>query len=154
WDARTGELRARLISTFDGNWLAMTPDGLFAASGRGADQVLSLVRGFDVTTIGQVRQSLFNPDLVRVALAGDPDGQVREAAKVINLEKVVDSGPAPAVAITSHREGSQSSSELITMVARVTDMGKGIGRIEWRVNDITAAVTANPRVSERDYSVM
>jgi hypothetical protein len=32
----------------------------------------------------------------------DPAGEVQEAANVINLEKVLDSGPAPIVAITSH----------------------------------------------------
>jgi hypothetical protein len=70
--------------------------------------MVGVVRGFDVTIIGQVHQSLFNPDLVREALAGDQAGEVREAAKVMNLEKVVDSGPAPAVAITSHPQASHS----------------------------------------------
>ena len=49
----------------------------------------------EVTTIGQVYQSLFNPDLVREALAGDPDGEVKRAAEVISLEKVLDAGPPP-----------------------------------------------------------
>ncbi len=57
--------------------------------------MLAIVRGLEVTTIGQVYQSLFNPDLVREALARDLNHEVEEAAKVINLDKVLDSGPAP-----------------------------------------------------------
>jgi hypothetical protein len=130
----------------------ITPAGFFSASGKGADDILSLVRGFDVTTIGQVHQSLFNPDLVREALAGDPDGEVRGAAKVMNLEKVVDSGPAPVVAITSHPQGSQSSTDLVTIAARISDKGRGIGRIEWRVNGVTVAVAAKPPSSGPGYT--
>jgi hypothetical protein len=46
-----------------------------------------------------VYQSLFNPDLVREALAGDPDGEVKRAAEFTSLDKVLDAGPPPAVAI-------------------------------------------------------
>jgi len=101
----------------------------------------------------QVHQSLFNPDLVREALAADPAGEVRAAASVVNLDKVLDSGPAPPVAIASHPHESQSTSELATVQARVIDRGKGIGRIEWRVNGITVAVAAKPKGSGPDYSL-
>ena len=79
-----------------GDRLAMTAAGFFTGCTRG-EQLLGIVRGLELTDIDQLHQSLFNPDLVREALAGDPDGEVREAAKVINLEKVVDSGPAPVL---------------------------------------------------------
>ncbi len=69
-------------------------EGFFAASHRDTD-MLAIVRGIEVTTIGQVHQSLFNPDLVREALAGDPDGEVKRAAEVVSLEKVLDAGPRP-----------------------------------------------------------
>jgi WD40 repeat protein len=151
WNVATGELKVTLLAAPRGEWVAITPDGFFGTSGKGAEDTLSIVRGFDVTTIEQVHQSLFNPDLVREALAGDPDGEVRKAAKVINLEKVLDSGPAPAVAITSHPKSSRSSSDLVTLQARVTDRGKGIGRIEWRVNGITAAVVNKPAGEGPDY---
>ena len=109
--------------------------------------------GLEVTTIGQVHQSLFNPDLVREALAGDPDGEVKRAAEVINLEKVLDAGPPPAVAITSHAPGSHSGTDLVTVAARITDRGKGIGRIEWRVNGVTAGVMSAPAGPGPDYEV-
>jgi hypothetical protein len=100
-----------------------------------------------------VHQSLFNPDLVREVLAGDPSSEVLEAVKVINLEKVVDSGPAPFVAIASPAESSQSASDLATVTARIEDRGKGVGRVEWRVNGVTAAVLAKPPGSGPSYTV-
>jgi hypothetical protein len=60
--------------------------------------------------------------------------------KIMNLEKVLDSGPAPEVEISSHTHGSKSVSDLVTVSARIKDRGKGIGRIEWRVNGITVGV--------------
>ena len=152
WRADTGELLATLIASRQGEWLTMTPRGFFASSRRDPD-LLAVVRGLEVTTIGQVHQSLFNPDLVREALAGDPDGEVRRAAEIVSLEKVLDSGPAPAVEIVSHEPGSQSTSDLVTVAAHITDRGKGIGRIEWRVNGITVGVAGVPAGAGREYEV-
>jgi WD40 repeat protein/uncharacterized caspase-like protein len=143
WDAATGAQLTLLTGGRDGGWLAMTPAGFFASSGS-VNELLALVQGFKVTTIGQVHQSLFNPDLVREALAGDLGGEAKEAAKVINLEKVLDSGPAPGVTIISFSEGSQSATDLVTVVVRIDDRGKGVGRVEWRVNGVTAAVAQGP----------
>jgi hypothetical protein len=36
------------------------------------------------------------------------------------------------------------TNDLVPVTARITDAGKGIGRIEWRVNGITVAVVAGP----------
>jgi WD40 repeat protein len=152
WNLQSGEELADLLSSRDGEALVITPSGFFAGSSKGAD-MLGLVRGFEVSTIGQVHQSLFNPDLVREALAGDPDNEVKHAAEVINLDKVVDSGPPPLVEIISHPPTSKSNADLVTLVARFKDRGKGIGRIEWRVNGITTGVTNPPAGSGPDYEV-
>ena len=93
------------------------------------------------------------PNLVRGALAGDPDGEVKRAAEVVNLKKVLDAGPPPSVAITSHEPGRHSSNDLITLTARITDRGKGVGRIEWRINGVTAAVVSAPAQPGPDYTV-
>jgi hypothetical protein len=129
----------------------MKPSGFFAGWGD-AGELLSVVRGLELTQVGQVHQSLFNPDLLREGLVGDPNREVQQAAKVINLEKIVDSGPATVVVITSLPQ-AQSSLDLITLQALVTDRGKGIGRIEWRVKGITAAVAAKPASAGSDYQV-
>jgi hypothetical protein len=76
-----------------------------------------------------------------------------EAAKVVNLDKVIDSGPAPRVGIVSPAEGSQSPSDLVTVSARIEDRGKGVGRIEWRVNGITAVVGAKPAGPGPEYTL-
>jgi hypothetical protein len=116
----------------------MTHAGFFAAGRRGG-ALLSIVRGLEVTLIDQVHQSLFNPDLLREALAGDPVGEVRDAS--MNLRRVLDSGPAPTVAVKSL---SRSGPDLAMATASIIDNGSGIGRIEWRVNGITAAVKNSP----------
>jgi hypothetical protein len=87
--------------------------------------LVAVVRGVEGYEIGQLWHSLFNPDLVREGLAGDPSGEVRQAANVANLEKVVSSGPPPGLAIASPAEGSQSPADLITVTARIEDQGFG-----------------------------
>jgi WD domain, G-beta repeat len=143
WNAVTGEELVRMMASPAGEWTTMTRDGFFSSSHRDTE-MLAIVRGLGITTIGQVHQSLFNPDLVREALAGDTGGELAEAAKVIGLEQVLASGPAPSVAIVSPADGGQSTAELTTVTARIEDRGKGVGRIEWRVKGITAAAAAGP----------
>jgi WD40 repeat protein len=143
---------ARLVATAQNDWVAITPAGFFSGSSEGG-RVLGIVRGLEVTSTEQVHQSLFNPDLVREALAGDPIGEARNAAKLINLEKVIDSGPAPVVEITSPASADQAPSDLLDVRVRIKDRGKGVGRIEWRVNGITAAVLDRPPGSGPEYVV-
>jgi hypothetical protein len=152
WNAATGQPLASMVGGRDGQWLTITPAGFFAASRRDPD-MLAIVRKFDVTTIDQLHQSLFNPDLVREALAGDPYKEVARAGEALNLETVLNSGPAPLVAITTPTEGAAVTTDTITVAARTTDRGKGIGRIEWRVNGITAAVTSKPRGTGPEYII-
>lgn len=152
WHIESGALLTTLAARPDGQWIALTPEGFFSASTDGT-AVLHVVRGLGVTTMDQVHQTLFNPDLVREKLAGDPQGEVRSAAKVAHLEKVVDSGPAPEVAIEPFRESAQPTSDLVAVQASITDKGKGIGRIEWRVNGVTAVVATKPSGQGPKYSV-
>jgi WD40 repeat protein len=152
WNSANGDLIATLLSDHELEHVAITPQGFFTASPKG-DEVLTVVRGLEITTIGQIRQSLFSPDLVRAALAGDPDHEVKLAAEVINLDKVVDSGPAPLVEIISGTSVSRSSTDLVTTTARIKDRGNGVGRIEWRVNGVTTAVTNVPAGAGPDYEV-
>jgi WD40 repeat protein len=137
---------ATLIASGEADWIIMTPEGFFAGSPN-ASAILSVVRGLDVTTTEQVHQSLFNPDLVREALAGDPTGEYRKAVAATNLAKVLNSGPAPSVEIVSPAPNSQIAIDTVTVATRVTDRDKGIGRIEWRVNGITAAVETRRTIS-------
>jgi WD domain, G-beta repeat len=144
WRTDTGELLLTSVAARNGEWLSMTPEGFFNASSPKASGLLSVVRGLSAYGVDQMWQSLFNPDLVREKLSGDPDKEVEQAATVMNLEKVLDSGMAPRIAITSPVSEIKSSEEIITPEATIIDNeGGGIGRVEWRVNGITVGVT-NP----------
>jgi len=152
WRLDAGALLATIGVSPANEWLALTPAGFFAASGRASD-MLAVVRGLEVTALPQVHQSLFNPDLVRLALAGDPDGEVARAAEVISLDKVLDSGPAPEVAILAPGPDARSAQDVVDVEARITDNGKGIGRIEWRVNGVTAAVATGSAGAAADLTL-
>jgi WD40 repeat protein len=145
WAAETGERLVTLMSGrgSDRSGIAMSRDG-FISGQLSANESLTIVRGLVPTGLDQVHQSLFNPDLVRETVRGDPDGEVKRAAQVMNLDAVLDSGPPPRVVITSHDAGSRSRSELVTVAARIADAGKGVGRIEWRVNGVTTGVRSAP----------
>jgi WD40 repeat protein len=77
WKADTGELLATLIE--DGEWIAFTPEGFYAASPAGG-RLLSLVKGLRVLDPQQAHAILHRAELVREKLAGDPRGTVRAAA--------------------------------------------------------------------------
>jgi WD40 repeat protein len=144
WKTETGELLATYIGAIDGEWIVLTPEGFFNASSPKAAAQLTVVRGLDAYGVDQMWQSLYAPDLVREKLAGDAGGEVARAAAVTNLDKVLDSGKAPTVAITSPVSGVTSADEIVTAEATITAQeGGGIGRIEWRINGITVGVS-NP----------
>jgi WD40 repeat protein len=153
WDVGTGAEQARMFGGANGAWVTITPRGFFSGSQRDTE-MLALVRGLELATVGQVHQSLYNPDLVRETLAGDPSGEVKRAAEVLDLDKVLAAGPPPAVTITSHEPGSRSSKDLVTVGARIMDRGKGIGRIEWRLNGVTASVMSAPANAGASYEVL
>jgi WD40 repeat protein len=133
WNAASGEILVTMLAASDGEWLAITPEGFFAASPKG-HKLISIVRGLEVFSIDQFYQELYGPDLVREKLAGDPDGKVKAAAAKLDLAKLLDSGPVPKVAITSHKATEKSASDQITIEAEVADAGGRIGRIEWRIS--------------------
>jgi WD40 repeat protein len=152
WKIVSGRELARTLTGAYGEWLALTPEGFFSSKYRDTG-MLAIVRGLEVTTIGQIHQSLFNPDLVREALTGDTAGEVKRASEFVSLPKVLESGPPPKVAIVSPQLGSRSASDLVNVTARVTDGGKGVGRIEWRVNNVTASVMGVPDDAGPTYEV-
>jgi len=151
WDLESGKQLAAMVASNHGDHLSISPQGFFDASGTYSN-MLAIVRGLNVTTIEQVHQSLYNPDLIRQALAGDPKDEVKRAGEVVNLEKVLDSGPAPHAEITSHASSSTTNRDLVTVAVRIEDRGKGIGRIEWRLNGITVGVTSGPAGGGSEYT--
>ena len=139
WDRQNGELLVTMVKFTKEEWLAVTPEGYFAASRNGAKR-LAVVRGFESYSIDQFFQTLYRPDLVKEKLAGDPRGMVRKAAAELDLDKIIASGAAPKVTIKSPVEGASVSDDKLSVEAEVTDAGGGIGRIEWRVNGVTLGI--------------
>ena len=148
WDIATGDTVSTSMASSTGEWLTMTPTGFFTASPQ-ASENLSIVRGLEVTTIDQVWQALFNPDLVRERLANDPDKLFEKASATLNLERVLDSGRPPAVTLPSI--GATTTKEELEIEATINDQGGGIGRIEWRVNGLTVAVATPPTNAGRSF---
>jgi WD40 repeat protein len=141
WDRKTGALLVTVFPLGDGEWLRLTPEGFFDSSPNAAAS-LSVVRGLDITSIDQVYQALYRPDLVRDKLAGDPAGRVKDAAGKLDLDQVMGSGASPRVAIAAPQDGARVSQAQVTAEAVITDAGGGVGHIEWRVNGVTLGVKA------------
>ncbi len=138
WNAETGQALLTIIaSKTTGDWLAITPEGFFDSSANGA-KLLSVVQGLDVYSVDQFYRSLYNPDLVREKLAGDPNGAVREAAAKLDLTKAVATGRAPDVTIT--QAPLTSSDQYVAIEATIIDKGGGVGRMEWRNNGVVLAL--------------
>ena len=152
WSRAHGGEFLRLIASREGDWVAIIPAGFFNSSSVEND-MLSIVRGLEVTGIDQIYQSLFSPDLVREALAGDPDHEVETAAKDLNLEKVLDSGKPPSVSIVTPTKDAQVEADVIATEGAIEDRGGGIGRIEWRVNGLTVGVENAPQRVGKTVSV-
>jgi WD40 repeat protein/uncharacterized caspase-like protein len=139
WDLKTGDLLLTMAFFDAGEWIRFTPEGFFDAS-RNAGYSVSIARELAVYSVDQFYDALHRPDLVQAKLAGDPQGKVREAAARLNLAKAVASGNAPSPRITSPPAGATVSDEQVSVESIITDQGGGIGRVEWRVNGVTAGV--------------
>jgi WD40 repeat protein len=140
WNAQNGTLIGTAISFTDGEWVFLTPEGFFDMSSPKGAQNLSIVRGLEVSSIDQVYNVLYRPDLVREKFAGDPDGKVKAAAAKLDLTKVMASGAAPKVAIISPDTGTLADKDHIAVDATVSDQGGGVGKVEWRVNGVTLGI--------------
>jgi WD40 repeat protein len=112
-----GEEVATLISFDDGEWLVTTPSGYYNASEKG-DQYLNVSVGGAPFTIGQLRESFYRPDLVKVALAG---------GTLSDFKKIADIKPPPAVAIVDTPNATASPKIAVTL--RVKDQGGGVGDV-------------------------
>jgi WD40 repeat protein len=117
YNVASGEEVAAMIAFDDGEWLVTTPSGYYNSSEKG-DQYLSVTVGGSPFTIGQLRESFYRPDLVKVALSG---------GTLSDYKKIADIKPPPAVAIVD--TPNATSTQKITVSLRVKDQGGGIGDV-------------------------
>jgi hypothetical protein len=140
WDAATGALLAALIGGRDGQWLTMTPAGFFDASDGGGD-MLSVVRGLEVFSVEQFRNQLQRKDLLQELLSGDVLRKHEDEASKLNLQKILDSGPAPTLQLLDN--AIERAGDTVRLKVRIfNNEGGGIGkRLIWRVKGQTAGDT-------------
>ncbi|MGE3988780.1 MAG: caspase family protein [Pseudorhodoplanes sp.] len=143
WDAASGSLLLSVLAATNGEWIAITPEGFFAAS-EGGGELLSVVRGLEVRSISQFFQSLYRPDLVQEKLNGDERGLVREAAARLDLSRVMASGNAPSVSIAAPRDGERLARSSMEAAIDITPHEGGVGRVEWRINGVTVGIEQPP----------
>jgi WD40 repeat protein len=79
WGVQGGSLLATLVGSAKGEWIAFTPDGFYDASANGADLAFFMHNGAPLAS-GAADKALHRPDLLREAIAGDPQGKVKAAA--------------------------------------------------------------------------
>ena len=133
WDIDTGRDVVALVGGGDGGALALTPSGFFAMDddNKGASY-LKIVDRLNVYDVRQFYQALYRPELVNELLRGDPEGKYEIAAGELNLRKILDSGPAPRLQL----KRTERVDDSVTVTIEIADQGGGIGKIEWRVDDV------------------
>ena len=142
WNLKSGEELAALIASPNGEYMTITPAGFFAASPKAAD-MLAVVRGFDSYSVMQFYEHLHRPDLVAERLKGDLEGKYQSAANLLNLESILESGPAPKLERLLNREKREGGKA--ELAVRLTDLGGGIGeKVIWRVNGVAQGADTAP----------
>ena len=139
WDSSTGRELALIAGFVDGSWIVLTQEGFLNAS-HGGSRNISLVQGLDVMSIEQVYDALYRPDLVRAALAGDPDGTVAAAAAMLDLEKIVATGLPPRIVGLHSLDGDAVEGDSAIVSLEIEERDGGLGRVEWQVNGTTQGV--------------
>jgi WD40 repeat protein len=153
WDRANGTMVAAFSSAADGRWLIVTDRGFFAGS-PDSDDLINVVRGLDAYSVSQFYEHLYQPDLVRELLNGDREAKYSEAAHKLDLPKILESGPAPALELVEKQ--TEVLEQAVRIKVRIKDEGGGIGaRVVWRVDGRAQGETrAPPSPQTGDSSVV
>jgi WD40 repeat protein len=132
WDISTGRELAHLISFTDGEWVAITPEGYFNASRRGAKH-LNVRVGNQVYGIDQFYAKFYRPELVQLALAGKamPQGEL--------ITDIASQKPAPNVQILSPVTNTSVDQDNVDVTLKIMDSGGGIGSVNIYLNGAQVA---------------
>ena len=132
WDISTGRELVRFISFTDGEWVAITPEGYFNASPRGAKH-LNVRVGNQVYGIDQFYAKFYRPELVQLALTGKalPQGEL--------ITDIAAQKPAPDVQILSPVTNTSVDQDNVTVTLKITDSGGGIGSVNVYLNGAQVA---------------
>ena len=133
-----------LFPTSDGEWIAWTSDGYFAASAKGARYIgYSVNQGVAQTakyvSVDQLYDRFYRPDLIYTKLHGDPQKLWKQKEASTDVKAVIAGGLPPRVAFIEPTADASFDRMVIDAHASVMDQGGGIGKVVWRINDTTVA---------------
>ena len=133
-----------LFPAADGEWIAWTKEGYFAASQQGARLIGYCVnqgvsKAAEYVSIDQMYDRFYRPDLVQARLFGDPQRLWLQKGASTNTQEVISGGLAPRVAFVNPTTDSVTTLNAVNVQANVIDQGGGIGKIVWKINDTTVA---------------
>ncbi len=121
--------------------------GLLRCFQQRSPNLLSIVRGLETTSVAQVADHLYRPDMVEQLLKGDPLLKYEEAANELHLYKILGSGSPPQIEPLPARPDDRTE-DTVRLRARIVDTGGGIGdKVVWRVNGVTQGSLAAPAAS-------
>jgi WD40 repeat protein len=125
WNLATGKDNASLVAFTDGSWLAITPDGYYAASSEKAEENLNVRVGSRVFPVAAYRDKFFRPDLVKLSIAG-------RSLKELGFASIDSVKVAPIVELVD--VPATTSEPKLTVSVRVTNGGGGIGQVRLFLN--------------------
>ena len=133
-----------LFPTADGEWIAWTPDGFFAASAKGARSIgYSINKGLGkkakYVSVDQLYDRFYRPDLLYAKLHGDSKKLWAQKEASTDVKTVLAGGLAPIVAFIEPKSDTSVDQHIVDAKASVMDQGGGIGKVVWRINDVTVA---------------
>jgi len=120
WDTTTGEEIALMVGFMDGEWLAITSDGYYNASEKGAQYLNTKFEGKDYT-VDQFYDVFYRPDIVAAKLRGE---DIKDLI-TITMQDAVKS-PPPIVEIVHLKD---TDSPKIKVCYSVKSSGGGIGEV-------------------------
>ncbi len=133
-----------LFPTTDGEWIAWTPDGFFAASAKGSHSIgYSINQGLaekaKYVSVDQLYDRFYRPDLLYAKLHGDSKKLWQQKEASTNVKTVLAGGLAPRVAFIEPTADTSVDQQTLDARASVMDQGGGIGKVVWKINDVTVA---------------
>jgi WD40 repeat protein len=114
------------VSSIEGEWICITPDGYYAASPQG-DRYLNVRVGNKVTGMDSFRDVFYNPDVVEARLAGRPDPALKRTASIQDAEKFFPS-------TITLQTASTSTTGTANLAVNITDDNQPVQTIKIFVN--------------------
>jgi len=118
WDTTSGKELLKMVAFNDGEWIAITPEGYFNASAKGAERLNITTGPMSVTSVDSFYEAFYRPDIVVSVLRG---------VKFETGTSIAQTKPAPLLEFVNAPQ--RSAEATVTLTLKITDQGGGIGDI-------------------------